>query len=261
MSSSVLDQAKGEAVAAGLNLLGLVDRRRFDASERVERRFPESYARCGTIVVLGTGGRAVDQAYRRWRNEKRRPDRASLAAFVIAGIERVAAALRRDAPSSLLWCGGACPVNDARLGEAAGFGIVSPVSGMLLHPLFGPWVRVRAAVLMDGHPFGEIVDASLADSFLPCCGCARPCVTNCPASIHDGAGHYDLVRCGTHRLGGGCESGCGSRGACPVGSEHRDDGEDLHRHTYELASVRRWLGFGLWRVVPPSWRGGPWRDS
>jgi hypothetical protein len=112
--------------------------------------------------------------------------------------------------------------------------------------------------LCHGKPFGEIADASVADGFHPCCGCARPCVTACPANVHDGAGHHHLERCGAHRARGGCDTGCSSRAACPLGAEHRDlDGEDVHRHTYELVSLQRWLGQGVWRLVPPSFRGGP----
>ena len=143
-------------------------------------------------------------------------------------------------------------MNRGSLAEAAGFGTVSPVSGLLLHPQFGPWLRLRAAILVDGMPFGPIADASIADGFRPCCTCHRPCLDACPASVLDGLGHQDLVRCADHRHAGGCSAGCGSRMACPVGGEHRDapPAQPVHAHTQDLRGMRRWLGLGAWRFVP-----------
>ncbi|MGB3969947.1 MAG: hypothetical protein WBO45_24650, partial [Planctomycetota bacterium] len=211
--------------------------------------------------VLGSGGRALAQAFGRWRSGQHRPV-AAVAAFALAAVERVAATLRaRLGPCAVVEFGGSCKLHAGRLGEAAGFGIVSPVSGLLLHPEFGPWVRVRGALLLRGHPFGEVADASLAETFHPCCGCPRPCLSACPASVSDGLGHHDLVRCASHRHGGGCIDECSTRRACPVGAQHRDSEADSHRHTYELASMRRWAGFGVWRFVPARWRGGPLREG
>jgi epoxyqueuosine reductase QueG len=264
MRSSLLAKARAEAAAHGLNLFGLVDCARFDAGERVERRIGKHAGQCSTVVVLGSGGRALAQAYRRAVGDDRGepPNANALQAYAAAGVARVADVLRAELPAcGLVEFGGSCRVNQARLGEAAGFGIVSPVSGLLLHPQFGPWLRVRGALLLERTPFGAVADASLADVFHPCCGCPRPCLTACPAAVHDGFGHHDLERCGSHRHQGGCASGCGSRTACPLGNEHRDeDGDDVHRHTHELASVRRWSGLGVWRFVPAAFRGGPLRD-
>jgi hypothetical protein len=246
------------ASASGINLCGLVDRGRFDAGEPAERRLQNEAPTCGTVVVLASGGRSFAQQFGRWHAEVGRGN-TTAAMFALAIATEIATLLQQaNVICRVMGFGGRARVHEGRLGEAAGFGVVSPVSGLLLHPEFGPWVRVRAAVLCDGMPFGALPEASLAESFHPCCGCPRPCVTACPATVHDGMGHHDLARCGSHRLGGGCDTGCGSRAACPLGAEHRDDaGESAHRHTYELASLQRWLGRGVWRFVPPRLRGGP----
>ncbi len=255
-----LAQVRTLASASGLDLCGLVDRVRFDAGEPSERRLQREAPTCGTAVVLASAGRSFGKQFGRWHAESGR-SRATAAMFALATATEIAALLQQAGVGcTVLGFGGRVRVNDARLGEAAGFGIVSPVSGLLLHPEFGPWVRVRAAILCDGLPFGAVPDASIAEQFHPCCGCPQPCVTACPATVHDGMGQHDHARCGSHRLRGGCDTGCGSRSACPLGAEHRDDEAlPVHRHTYELTSLQRWLGFGVWRVVPPGWRGGPLR--
>ena len=139
----------------------------------------------------------------------------------------------------------------ACLAETAGLGIVSPVSGMLLHPQFGPWLRVRGVLLVDGHPFGEIPDASIAESFRPCCTCDRPCVAACPPKVHEFGGHADRKRCAEHRHQGGCSTGCCSRLACPIGAEHGAGvGAVLHAHSVALGALQRQFGLGVWRFVP-----------
>lgn len=258
MRSSLLDQTRAQAAGAGLNLFGLVDRARFDAGEPRERRLGASTSRCGTVLVLGTGGRWLAQQRDRWQRETGQANEVPVATTVLAGVHHTVALLRaHEVACSVLTFDGRCRVRPERLGEAAGFGIVSPVSGLLLHPEFGPWLRVRAAILCEGMPFGPVAEASIADRFHPCCGCPQPCVSACPATVHDGFGHHDLTRCCGHRQAGGCASACESRAACPLGSEHRDEEAAGHRHTHELAAMQRWFGFGVWRFVPKVLRGGP----
>jgi hypothetical protein len=253
MRPHLLDRVRSDAASVGLNLLGLVDRARFDAGEPRERRIANVAPECGTIVVLGSAGRWPHRLFA-WQ-----PRSAEAATFGSCGAEHVASLLSAEGlRCRVLRLDGGCRVHHARLGEAAGFGTVSPVSGLLLHPEYGPWLRVRAAVLCEGAPFGAIGDASISEQFQPCCACERPCLTACPASVHDGDGQHDLLACARHRHEGGCADGCASRAACPLGAEHRDhDGPPLHRHTQELATMQRWYGLGMWRFVPKALRGGP----
>ena len=284
MRSSLLTEVQHRAADAGLNLFGLVDADRFDAAQTPERRVRALVPSCGTVIVVGSGGRGL------WQRFANAPGSAAGAASKAAsgfvatgGFQAVGGFANRgagmagvdgyahgivDGLASMLFgasirsrvvmssCTARLPF--AKLGEAAGFGTVSPVSGLLIHPEFGPWVRVRAAVLVEGAPFGAVDDASISERFQPCCGCSRPCVAACPAGVHDGLGGSDLARCAQHRHDGNCVSNCGSRSACPVGSEHRDGpGEHAHRHTHPLRSMQRWYGFGVWRFVPGAWRGRP----
>lgn len=184
---SLLAEVRRRAGDAGLNLLGLVDAERFDAAQTLERRVRSIAPDCGTVLVVGSGGREL------WQRFERRSGASCRSA---ARVDRYASAAARQIEtllrSSAIRCRTIAGPCDSRLpftqlGEAAGLGTVSPVTGLLLHPQFGPWVRIRAVVLADGRPFGPIADASISERFQPCCGCSRPCVTACPVGVHDGA--------------------------------------------------------------------------
>ncbi|MBL9076874.1 MAG: hypothetical protein JNL08_05190 [Planctomycetes bacterium] len=259
MHASLLSDVRRHAAAAGLNLFGLVDAERFDAASTPERRIRTLAPGCGSVVVVGSGGRELWQRFAELGCACSGASAEAVDGFALAAVRAIEAQLAAAAVGCRT-VGAGCHARlpFARLGEAAGFGTVSPVTGLLLHPEFGPWVRVRAALLVAGQPFGPIHDASISDRFQPCCGCPRPCVAACPVGVHDGAGRSDLARCAEHRHGGNCASHCSSRSACPVGSAHRDgDGEHAHRHTHSLRTLQRWYGHGVWRLVPPRWRGSP----
>ncbi|HEX6813721.1 MAG TPA: hypothetical protein VF384_19025 [Planctomycetota bacterium] len=257
MSSSLLVAAQQHASSTGFNLFGIVDAERFDAWQPREQRTTTLLPNCGTVIVLGTGGRASRCS--------RDPDGGlasggppqDVRAFERAAAKTLAGMLlSRSVRSRLVEPVLGHRLNFVRLAEAAGFGTVSPVSGLLLHPEFGPWLSVCAALLLDGRPFGPVVDASITDRFQPCCNCDKPCLTACPASVHDGFGNMDLDRCFGHRVLGGCASGCGSRRACPVGADHRDQiGPDVHRYTQAIVTTQRWLGWCFARFVPRFLRG------
>ncbi|HEB53259.1 MAG TPA: hypothetical protein ENI87_08405 [bacterium] len=260
---SLLASVQQSAARNGLNLFGVVDARRFDGCQPCERRARSLQPGCDTIVVLGTAGGASWRCHA--RNGSAVPpglDGDGVDELAFAGAQVVADVVRRAGyPVHLVDARRPC-LNFGQLAEAAGFGIVSPISGLLLHPEYGPWLRVRAAVLLHGRPFGEVPDASIADQFRPCCTCDRPCVSACPPAVHDGFGHTDRRRCAEHRHAGGCADGCSSRMACPIGSEHRDGtGLPLHAHSVGRRTMQRWFGLGWWRVVPQFLRGGPGPSS
>jgi epoxyqueuosine reductase QueG len=258
MRSYLLDEAKHHVASTGLNLFGVVDAERFDAWQPREQRTTTLLSNCGTVIVLGSGGRTTARLLAESHaTSSRAVPQQDVVPFVRVAAQELARMLQSHSVRNRLVEPDRHRLNFPRLAEAAGFGTVSPVSGLLLHPDFGPWVSVRAALLIDGRPFGPVADASITDRFQPCCNCARPCIAACPASVHDAFGNQDLRRCAGHRHQGGCTSGCATRSACPVGADHRDGiGEDVHRHTHTLVVMQRWFGFGVWRLVPRFLRGG-----
>ncbi|MGE0142190.1 MAG: hypothetical protein AB7I19_10050 [Planctomycetota bacterium] len=241
------------AAAEGMNLCGAVGAPVFDASQPCGRRAKERRADVGTILLLGSGGRdAFETVTRRngGRLQPAAPDYHPIDTWSAEVAEEIRTVLaQRGYPSSIARPDDKDAMNFRQLAEMCGLGSVSPVIGHFLHPVFGPWVSLRIALLVRGEPFGalprEVVD------FDPCAECARPCVDACPVRVYDGSGATDLCACANHRLASGCADGCAVLHACPVGREHRYTAEEeAFRGAYSMFAIRRWLGVGAWKLVP-----------
>jgi len=202
---SLLSDAQHCAARVGLNLFGIVDAARFDVCQPKDLRIGSRWPECGTAIVLGSGG--VTTARETQQVER---DIAEIASVLQRGGVRFRIVVPTQRRLSF-----------ARLAEAAGFGTISPVTGLLLHPEFGPWVSVWAALLLDGHPFGEVADRSITDLFQPCCSCRQPCREVLPAAS-----------------------------ACPIGTEHRQ----ASRWTIETGEGSRaptnWFQLTVMRLLP-----------
>ncbi|MFO1051132.1 MAG: hypothetical protein U1F36_02815 [Planctomycetota bacterium] len=255
--SSLLVELRAAGADEGIGLFGVVDTGEFDATQPCGRRIAERRASCGTVIVLGTGGpESFSRVKRRAGGALREPHpRYHPIDDWSRRIAEALAARLRDAghDCELALPTGRRPLNFRQLAEAAGLGVVSPVLGHLLHPRFGPWVSLRAALLVDGRPFGRVTTPAL--DFAPCCGCPRPCVTACPVAVYRDPARADHEGCARHRIGGGCDEGCAALHACPLGHEHRYSAEEERfRNRYALFTMRRWLGVGAWRLLPSRWR-------
>ncbi len=257
--SERLDRVRSLCAAHGMNLVGAVTAEEYDASQPCGRRATERMPNCGTILLLGSGGRAAWDAIRADEGGEIHPPRR--------GYDPIDRWSERVAREVVKWLGGqgvrgrlhradARPfLNFRQLAEMAGLGVISPVIGHLLHPEFGPWVSLRIAVLLEGRPFGDRPGQPLHD-FYPCCTCHKPCVSACPSEAYDGAGRVDVLACADWRVKGGCATGCQTLGACPVGAQHRyGAAEESFRHRYSLFAIQKWQGVGFWRLVPRVLRG------
>ena len=230
----LLTQLRERLAPQGLNLIGTTDVARYDAAVparcAVGTRVPDAR----TVVVIGNGGAAFWEAFRRHRGREplatAPPD--PLDAFTrsvvleavgapdldLGGPPRVSFPFE-DAPLALSF---------AHLAECAGLGSRS-LLGVLVHPEFGPWMALRAALLL---PFA-LPAPRPADGFDPCPRCVtRPCMTACPAGAIGPRG-WDVAGCAAHRLSGagdGCDAGCHARIACVLAPEHRHPPEALAFH-------------------------------
>ena len=246
-----------------MNLVGAVRAAEFDAAQPVDRRVRGRRPACGTILLLGTGGRESFGAVARAHGGRLgapRPNYHPIDDWSLHVGKQVAAdLLAAGVDSQIARPGDREPLNFRQLAEMCGLGTVSPVIGHLIHPEYGPWVSLRVALLVDGEPFvGESTGSAAAADFQPCASCARPCVQACPASVYATVGQADHERCARHRLADGCRDGCGVLNACPVGSAHRYTiDEQRFRGAYSMSSIKRWLGLGAWSLVPPSLRRRP----
>lgn len=247
---SILEDRLGPLRDRGLNLVGYVSSTEFDRCQPKGRRASERLPGCGTIVVLGSGGPT------HWNelDEPRDPERLAsdtdreLAALTVELTERGRAC-------SVVYPNDARPLSFVALGEMAGLGTVSPVVGLLVHPEYGLWVRLRAAILIAGETFGHDLPKPVSASFQPCAECTRPCVEACPANAYCAIEGADMARCAEHRHRGGCAHHCDARHACPIGGPHCfHHDEERMRHARSLGPMRRFYGLGVWGLVPRALR-------
>jgi len=129
---------------------------------------------------------------------------------------------------------------------ARALGIAASPIGILIHPRFGLWHALRAAIVF---PQVEILPQPVRKSIHPCDECLeKPCLSACPVnafsedgfavqacrSYLDSSSPSDSDSSGGARSRGhgpDCmESGCAARNACPVGARHRYASEQLRFH-------------------------------
>ena len=111
------------------------------------------------------------------------------------------------------------------LAERAGLGVPGRV-GVLLHPVYGPWLSLRAVVYLP-----EPVPWHAPAHFAPCDGCPAPCEGACHGRVVGPAG-VDVEGCYRSRLElADCALRCDARAACVVGPEHAFPREQVAHHS------------------------------
>jgi methylmalonic aciduria homocystinuria type C protein len=139
--------------------------------------------------------------------------------------ERVYAALAPIAIASSVWCAH-FPRRLAiqRLADVTGLAPLSAV-GLNVHPLFGPWLALRAAVVLDMPG-----PAGAAPATLPSCpDCARTCMPAFERARAAQADEDDIAATWPLWLA--------VRDACPVGRAHRYSEEQIRYHYARDRSV------------------------
>jgi hypothetical protein len=214
----------------GLNVIGATPIAAYDAGLPAGRRLGTLLPAARTAIVIGNGGGAFWEVFRvhcrRRADLARHPDPVD--AFTREVVER-AVATAVPPPVRILYPFRFPddPVSFMRLAECAGLGRRS-LLGVLVHPLYGPWMALRAALLVP-----DVVHAPRpADGFDPCPACReRPCMAACPAgAVADGG--WDVPRCAAHRAAtpDPCATRCHARSACVLAPEHRYPDEALAYH-------------------------------
>ncbi|MGH7340383.1 MAG: hypothetical protein ACREKH_07825 [Candidatus Rokuibacteriota bacterium] len=215
----------------GLNLIGVASVAAYDGQVGSARGLARHLDGAESVIVIGNGGGAFWGAYRRFcaarPRYEQRPD--PLDDFTREVVDAACAPLARQTPMHVLYPFGFAqdPVSFSRLAALAGLGRESLV-GVLVHPVYGPWIALRAAVLVRAR-----LDAGRpADGFDPCPSCSeRPCIAACPGGAVEATG-WNVPRCGAHRgrPDDPCAARCHARVACVLGPEHRYPEEALAYH-------------------------------
>jgi len=240
--SEIIDFIKACSASHGLNLVGAIPAARYDAAAPSHLQVRAIDPSTRSIVVIGNGGGDFWHDYRRhaaanpgWTQRDHPLDD-----FTREVVEReVADPLRARG----LRCTIVYPfVSDGgnlhfmELGRLAGIGGPSLI-GVLIHPKFGTWIAMRAALLMT-----ELLDEpGDAVGFDPCPRCVpRTCMPACPVGAISDHG-WDVIKCVRHRVEAApdCSAGCYSRLRCVIGPEHRYPDDELRHHQERaLGSMR-----------------------
>lgn len=211
---SLLDGALLARLAShGLNLVGATSVAAYDARAGAHTALGPRVPEARTAVVVGNGGAAFWNAFARTQpHDGAHP----LDAFTRRLIETIVA----DAPGLLgvVYPFDPVPTDFRTLAACAGLGSPS-LLGLLVHPVYGPWMALRAALLLRE----DVVLPRPADGFDPCPTCtSRACIAACPVGAVGDAG-WDVPACVAYRMAapGRCDAGCHARIACVLGPEHR----------------------------------------
>jgi len=199
---SLIDTVRGALLPAGLNLISALPVERYDRevpeSFHLSKRHPDGKS----LVVIGNGGRAFWDGFRAYCENHRdfaQRETHPLDAYTMVVIESRLPPLLQSAgvAESILYPFDfeREPVSFMHLGAVAGLGTRS-LLGVLVHPEFGPWIALRAALLLNVE-----IEPTPVVPFDPCGGCGdKPCITACPAGAVSERG-WDVPACATYRAG------------------------------------------------------------
>lgn len=230
----------------GFGLVGAADVSAYDRIVDEGRRIGTRAPWARSAIVIGNGGGSLWRHVAAWAAA--RGGLAALADPVDAYTEQtitaavadvvVAAGVRSETIFPFPRAGAPSVPSFVDLAAVAGLGAPSLLR-VLVHPVFGPWMALRAVVLCDE----ELRAARPADGFDPCPAChERACVAACPAGAVRAPHGWDLVACIDHRLASGdCADRCHARFDCVHGREHRYPPEaTAHHHRRAWAAMRAW---------------------
>ena len=182
-----LDALRSSLAAAGLNLTSTLPVEEYDRLVPEPWRTQNVYPSCKGVLIVGNGGRVLWPLFKASPEAQLRKD--PLDRYTRHVLRESAAAMRPQAHAVLY--------TDKRenaylplvaLAQRAGFGVPGRV-GVLLHPHYGPWISIRAALLL-----GQAVAFEESAPFDPCTGCPAPCESACHGQVVSRQG-VDTIGC------------------------------------------------------------------
>lgn len=243
--STIIEKIRRAGAPYGLNLVATAAVDRYDAAVTESYRARAIAPDARTIIVVANGGGEL------WAALKRHADgnpgwwqRANpLDDFTHEIVEReIAPAARSEGANVRViypFMNNAATLNFIELGKAASLAGPS-ILGVVVHPVYGPWIAFRAAILIDR----EIDAPGAALAFDPCPSCTvRSCIPACPVSAVAFPAGWDIPKCLTHRVEDepDCAPRCHARAGCVLGPEHRYPDDELAYHQARaLRAMRPW---------------------
>ncbi len=250
--NATLERIRAAAAPHGLNLVAATLVERYDAAIAKELRASELAPGAQSIVIIGNGGGELWAALKRhvmahpgWMNREHPLDD-----FTRAIVESsIAAPLRETGQRCTVvypFMHDGRTLNFIELAKIAGLAGPS-IIGIAVHPEFGPWIALRAALLVD-----ELIDApGTAVGFDPCPSCVpRSCVAACPVGAVSVAGGWDIPKCLAHRVEvePDCAPRCHARIACVLGPQHTYPDDELAYHQRRaLRAMKPWYDANIRR--------------
>src|SRR5262245_38200901 len=133
----------------GLNLVGVADAARYDAAVPERWRIGPHAPSVQSLLVIGNGGGAFWHAFQRRRaaDASLRAAAHPLDAFTRSLVREVVTQVAGPLPIVFPFDAGPPALSFVHLAECAGLGR-SSLLGILIHPEFGSWIALRAAVLL-----------------------------------------------------------------------------------------------------------------
>ncbi len=229
----------------GLNLIRVLSARRADEAMAGPIKTGHLLAGVSSIIMVGNYGPAMWEALQAdIEADRERYDSLDdpVDVFTSRSMENAAEELAAKGATALAvypWrqeTSGFLPFQAWSI--ACGFGAMG-LTGVVIHPTYGPWLSLRGAILTDieMEPDRQLVD------FDPCGKCAAPCFKACPGDAVSREG-CDVQKCLRARLfDPACETCCTAREECVYGKEYRFSREEITYHSFSgIRKIRHMMG-------------------
>jgi epoxyqueuosine reductase QueG len=230
-----------------LNLIGTTTVAAYEALVPPRYHVASLLPQAKTLVVIGNGGGEFWTRFRAYYNARPgylQEHEHPLDDYTVETIENVLAPSLQSSGAIYhylypfrFWTESVSFMHLARAAGLAGPSIL----GVVIHPEYGPWLALRAALLIDQHLYIPPV----APGFNPCPDCReRACMAACPATAVSSEKGWDIPACVQHRLRSpsDCTHHCHARYECVYGQAHRYPPDELQYHQQRsFAEMRKYF--------------------
>jgi hypothetical protein len=232
----------------GLNLIGTASRAAYESLVPKQYHVTSLLPQTQSIIVIGNGGGAFWAGFRAYADTRPGSFQEHLHPlddYTVEVIENSLTPLLQHSGASYRYLYpfrfSTQPVSFMHLAQASGLAGPS-ILGIVIHPTYGPWIALRAAVLIDQEFDQQLTDPPPAQGFDPCPNCTeRSCIQACPANVVSVEKGWDIPGCVQHRVNvpDDCVTHCHARYECVYGRQHRYPPDELRYHQAQSFAVMR----------------------